>query len=171
MRMTKWLLVCGVAAGPLFTVVYLVEGGMRDHYTPRRHPVSSLAIGERGWRQAANFLGSGSLLLAFAIGVRRIQRAAGDSRWGPRLIGACAVGLIGAGVFRTDPLNGYPPGTPDRQRPPSMHSTLHQLFSAFFFVGLPAACLVFARQFANHAEPRWSAYSRASCAAFVAAFE
>src|SRR5438046_7219224 len=109
MRMTRWLLGCGVAAGPLFTVVYLVEGARRADYRPRRHPVSALAIGERGWRQVANFFASGLLMLAFAIGVRRVQRAAGDTPWGPRLIGACAAGLMGAGLFRPDPLNGYPP--------------------------------------------------------------
>ena len=63
MRMTRWLLGCGVAAGPLFTVVYLVEGALRADYRPRRHPVSALAIGERGYR-------------ASAVGSERVRRHA-----------------------------------------------------------------------------------------------
>ena len=30
----------------------------------------------------------------------------------PTLVGLAGIGLIGAGIFVTDPLNGYPPGTP-----------------------------------------------------------
>jgi len=167
--MTRGLLACGIVAGPLFTLVYLAEGATRDGYNPRRHPVSTLAIGERGWVQMANFFVSGLLLLAFALGIRRAIRPPFGPTWGPRLIGACAVGLLGAGLFRTDPLNGYPPGTPDRQTPPSPHSAVHQFFSAFMFIGLPAACIVFAQQFAKHGESGWARYSWASCIAFVAA--
>ena len=43
---TKTLLVCGVIAGPLFVVAFLVEGATRAHYDPLRHPVSSLALGD-----------------------------------------------------------------------------------------------------------------------------
>ncbi|MFD5667825.1 transposase family protein [Streptomyces anthocyanicus] len=37
------LLACGMAAGPLFTVAYLLQGASRVGYRPFRHPVSSLA--------------------------------------------------------------------------------------------------------------------------------
>ncbi len=45
------LLACGMAAGPLFTIAYLVEGAGRVGYRPLRHPVSSLALGRAGWAQ------------------------------------------------------------------------------------------------------------------------
>jgi Protein of unknown function (DUF998) len=43
------LFVCGVIAGPLFVLVFLVEGAMTPEYDPLRHPVSSLALGSFGW--------------------------------------------------------------------------------------------------------------------------
>jgi len=52
------------------------------------------------------------------------------------LVGA---GLIGAGLFATDPLSGYPPGTPPAAVSPSLHRVLHDLFSTPVFTALPAA--------------------------------
>lgn len=170
MTTTRNLLACGVVAGPFFTVVYLVEGATRAGYDPLRHPVSSLALGDPGWTQTVNFLVTGLLTLAFAIGLRRALPSPGGSTWGPLLIGACAVGLLGAGVFATDPLGGYPPGTPAQLQQYSTSGALHQLFSTLVFVGLPAACLVFARRFAAWGERGWAAYSIVSCVAFVVLF-
>jgi Protein of unknown function (DUF998) len=112
---TKTLLACGAIAGPLFVLVFLVEGATRAHYDPLRHPVSSLAFGDVGWTQRANFLITGLLMLAFAIGLRRALRPLAGPTWGPLLVGAYAIGLLGAGIFVADPMNGYPPGTPDKR--------------------------------------------------------
>ena len=60
---TRRLLRCGVAAGPVFITVFLLEGAVRDGYQPLRHPVSSLALGSRGWIQAGNFALAGTLFL------------------------------------------------------------------------------------------------------------
>jgi uncharacterized protein DUF998 len=82
-----------------------------------------------------------------------------------------AIGLLGAGVFVTDPVSGYPPGTPDRlQGYGSVHAALHDLFSVGTFVGLPAACLVFARRFAGRGERGWAIYSAATGLLFMAGF-
>ncbi len=67
---TKALLGCGVIAGPLFVVAFLIEGATRADYDPLRHPVSSLAFDDFGWMQVANFIVTGLLMLAFAIGLR-----------------------------------------------------------------------------------------------------
>ena len=167
---TERLLACGVVAGPLFTVAYLVAGATRAHYDPLRHPVSALALGDGGWMQTANFVAAGLLMLAYASGARRALRAAGGSRWGSRLVGAYAVGLLGAGLFAADPLSGYPPGTADRLVHSSVQGALHQLFSALVFVGLPILCLVFARRFAARGERAWAAYSVTTCVVFMVAF-
>jgi hypothetical protein len=90
----------GAAAGPLFVAAFLAEGATRPDYDPLRQPVSALALGPRGWRQRANFAVTGTLLLAGAVGLGR--------RGG--LVGAAAVGLLGAGAFRTYPIAGYPAG-------------------------------------------------------------
>ena len=165
------LLACGAIAGPLFTVVWVVEGATRADYSPLRHPVSSLELGDFGWIQVANFIVAGLLTLAFAIGLWRALRPLGGSTWGPLLVGAHAIGLLGAGTFVTDPVSGYPPGTPNRLASyGSVHAALHDLFSTGTFVGLPAACLVFAWRFAGWNERGWAVYSAATGVVLVVAF-
>jgi hypothetical protein len=63
---TRGLLRCGQAAGPVFVAAFLLEGGRREGYQPLRHPVSSLALGPRGWIQTASFTVTGTLFLAAA---------------------------------------------------------------------------------------------------------
>ncbi|MFD8424576.1 DUF998 domain-containing protein [Streptomyces sp. NPDC059466] len=156
---TQVLLACGMAAGPLFTLAYLLEGAGRPGYKPLRHPVSSLALGPTGWVQTVNFVLAGLLSLAFAVGLWH----AGPSHWGALLIGVWAAGLLCAGAFRTDPVSGYPPGTPDQLRHPTRAGTLHDLCSFVGFLALAAACFVLAPS----NSPGWTAYSIASGALFA----
>jgi Protein of unknown function (DUF998) len=138
---TRGLLRCGLAAGPVFVTAFLLEGAVRDGYRPLRHPVSSLALGPRGWIQAANFAVTGTLFLAGAAGLSRAGDPATSSRGTPALIGAAGAGLIGAAVFAADPVSGYPPGTPDALPSPSLAGTAHNLAAVPVFFGLPAAAL------------------------------
>jgi hypothetical protein len=71
---TKTLLACGAIAGLLFVLVFLLEGATRANYDPLRHPVSSLALGDYGSVQSANFVVAGLLTLAFSVGLRRVFR-------------------------------------------------------------------------------------------------
>jgi len=165
------LLACGAIAGPLFTLVWAVEGATRAFYSPLRHPVSSLELGDFGWTQIANFIVAGLLTLAFAIGLGRALQLLGGSTWGPLLVGVHAIGLLGAGIFVTDPVSGYPPGTPNRLASyGSVHAALHDLSSTGTFVGLPAACLVFAWRFAGWGERGWAVYSVATGVVLVVGF-
>ncbi|MFD4527299.1 DUF998 domain-containing protein [Streptomyces sp. NPDC058470] len=154
------LLACGMAAGPVFTLTYLLEGASRVDYQPFRHPVSSLSLGRAGWAQTVNFLLTGLLSLIFAVGLWRV----GPSHWGALLIGVWAVGLLGAGAFRTDPVSGYPPGTPDQLQHHTRAGALHDLFSLIGFLALTVACFVFAL---SHS-PGWAIYSIASGVLFAA---
>ena len=166
---TKELLLCGAIAGPFFTVAWIVEGATRANYDPLRHPISSLSIGDFGWMQTAIFIITGLLILAFSIGLRRALRPSG-SVWGPLLVGLVGIGLVGAGIFVTDPLNGYPPGTPLIPTERTTHGILHDLFGIPFFLGLPITCFVFARLFARWGERRWAAYSALSGLAMFVVF-
>jgi hypothetical protein len=67
----NWLVRCGVLAGPLFVAIFTAHGATLPGYRARRHPVSSLALGTRGWIQKANFLVAGCLYGAFAVGLWR----------------------------------------------------------------------------------------------------
>jgi hypothetical membrane protein len=167
---TKMLLACGAVSGPLFVVVFLVEGVTRARYDPLRHPVSSLALGDWGWLQTANFIVAGLLTLAFAVGLGRALGSEKGSTRGPLLVGVWAVGLLGAGIFPTDPVSGYPPGTPDRLSGYSWHGAFHDLFSLVAFVALAVACFVFGRRFAVRGERGWATYSAVTGVVFVVTF-
>jgi hypothetical protein len=166
---TKAFLFCGAIAGPFFTILWFVQGLTRADYEPMRHPISSLSIGELGWIQVANFIITGLLILALSVELRRVIRPS-DSRWGPVLVGLVGIGLIGAGIFVTDPLNGYPPGTPLIPTERTAHGILHDLFGIPFFLGLPIACFVFARFFTRQGAPGWAWYSRLSGIGMFAVF-
>jgi hypothetical protein len=127
-------------------------------------------MGKLGWTQATAFIVTGLLMAAFAAGARDWLRSRGGSKWGAILIGLMAVGFIGAGLFVTDPVNGYPPESAGLPFRISLTGRLHRLFSAFVFLGLPGACFAFARIFGRGGERRWRLYSLFSCIAFLALF-
>jgi hypothetical protein len=136
---TRRLLRCGVWAGPAFAATFLAEGAVRDGYRPLRHPVSSLALGPRGWIQTANFAVTGGLCLAGAAGLRLAAGRPAGSRTGSVLVAAAGAGLLASAAFRTDPVGGYPPGTPDMPAEFSRVGTAHNLAAFPVFFGLPAA--------------------------------
>lgn len=170
------LLWCGAIGAPLFAVMFLIEDAVPairpPGYNPIRHPVSSLAIGQHGWIQVANFLATGVLLLAFSVGLRPALRRYHGGICAPVLVGLVAIGLIGAGVFTADPLSGYPPGTPALPvgAARTAHGVLHQAFSALVFLGLPAACCVVGYRFARSGRRWWAGYSLATAAVFLTGF-
>ena len=166
----RLLLACGVIGPPIFVVVFLIMGATRADYSPLRHPISALSIGESGWIQAANFVITGLLLLAFAMGLRLALRPSRGSVWGPLLVGLAGLGLIGAGLFTADPINGYPPGTPLMPAERTAHGLLHDLFGIPVFLGLPIACFVFTYRFARVGQRRWAAYSAFSGLAMFVTF-
>jgi Protein of unknown function (DUF998) len=170
-RRPNRLLLGGLLAGPLFVVTFLLEGAFRDGYDPIRHPVSSLSLGPTGWVQIANFLVAGVFTLAFAVGLRRSLKPGPGAAAGPVLIAVWGVGLLGAGVFRTDPVSGYPVGTLAKPDKPSWHGVLHDLlFSLPGFACFAAAMLVFAYAFARRRAPGWASYSGLSGTAFLVLF-
>nr|WP_262402547.1 DUF998 domain-containing protein [Actinomadura sp. CNU-125] len=74
--------------------------------------------------------------------------------------------MLGAGLFRSDPISGYPPGTPARidYTTPGL---LHDAFSMMGFAALIVACFVFARRFARAGSPWRAAASAAAGVAFA----
>jgi hypothetical membrane protein len=160
------LLWSGVIAGALFVLTFLIAGATRDQYRPLRHPVSSLALGPGGWVQTVNFLACGALMLVFAIGLRRALRGQPGGLIGPLLVLCWGMGLLGAGLFVTDPVSGYPPGTADVVTQPTRSGQLHDLISLFGFLALTVSCLVFARHFAKRRQFGAAVYSLLTGIAF-----
>ena len=81
------LLTSGMIAGPLFIIVSLILAFTGEGFDVVRHPASLLALGDLGWIQIANFVASGVLFIALAIGFRRVltsgvgQPLASHSLW------------------------------------------------------------------------------------------
>lgn len=167
---TAALLRCGVVAGPIYIALGLGQALTRDGFDMRRHALSLLSNGDLGWIQIANFLVSGALVLAGAIGVRRLLHPGRGGTWGPILLCGWAVGLIGAGIFVADPGGGFPPGTPEEFTGMSRAGMLHFVFGAVGFYSLIAACFVFARRFAALGRWAWAGYSVFTGVAFFCVF-
>ncbi len=154
---SRWLVRGGVAAGPLFVVASVAHAAVRDGAAFSDHPPSALSNGDLGWVQITTFVAAGLLLAGAALTLRGRLCGAG-SIWGPRLIGAFGVGLIGGGVFRMDPAFGFPAGTPaGKPAEVSWHGAAHGLVFALAFFALMAGCFVFARRYRalHRARLRW----------------
>ena len=159
-RLTHALLCCGIAAGPFWVGLVLVQMATRPGFDIRRHAVSQLTLGDLGWVQMTDFIVAGALVVAFAVGVRRMLNGARGGAWGALLIGVYGLGLAGAGLFPADPAYGFPPGTPDAPGQFSSHGALHLLFASVAFLSIIAAsAVVFARRFSALGEGRRMAYS------------
>ena len=142
-RLAAW---AGMVGPALFVAVFTVEGWLRPGYDARTMYVSELALGPRGWVQAANFVVCGVLLLVFAQGLAAEFRRGVASRAGPLLLALIGVGLLASGFVTMDPAN-----TPRDQL--SLSGRLHNAFGALVFTLMPVTCFVFLRRFRQ--DPRW----------------
>ena len=70
-KVTKSLLTAGAIAGPVYLIVGLAQAFTRPGFDITRHALSLLSNGDLGWIQVTNFLVSGLLVIAGAIGMRR----------------------------------------------------------------------------------------------------
>jgi Protein of unknown function (DUF998) len=172
-------LACGVVAAPIFITAFTAIGAKRNGYDWRREPVSSLGIGGQGWLQRANFGGVGVFYLLAASGLRHCPRRSVGPRSVPTLVAAAGVGLIGSGLFVTDPIGEFAtviPGedgsdTSIRPRPArTREGDLHNLFAIPIFAGLPIAALASAFGAARHGDGRWAGYSACSGVGMMASF-
>lgn len=147
-RVTGSLLGYGVVAGPFYVAVSLAQAAVRDGFDPTRHDWSLLANGAGGWIQIANLILTGLMVVAAAVGYRRAMSTGIGRRWAPRLLAGYGVGMVGAGVFRADPMAGFPAGTPDGPPvAPTVHGTLHFVSGGIGFLALIIATFVLARRF------------------------
>jgi hypothetical protein len=91
------------------------------------------------------------MVIAAAVGIARVP--------GPRaravswFLGAFGASMIVAAAFRADPVDGFPPGTPEGL-PTSISSTgmVHFAAGALGFVSLAVACLLAARAMSRRNE-------------------
>jgi hypothetical protein len=167
--LTRLLLLCGAIAGPLFILILLIQDYTRPGYDPRLDPLSLLSLGDWGWVQITNFVLAGVLNLLYAVGLWGKLHPGRAGTWGPLLIGAYGLGLVTVGIFRTDPVNGFPPGAIAPTQT-TVHGTIHGFGALFVFVMLTAALAVFARLFFTRKERWWAFYCLASAVIILLLF-
>ncbi|RSM85014.1 DUF998 domain-containing protein [Kibdelosporangium aridum] len=168
-RITKSLLGYGVLAGPFYVVISVLQGLTRTGFDFARHPWSVLANGDLGWIQTTNLIITGLMVLAAAVGMRRLLKGGVGGTWGPGLIGAFGLSMVASGIFPADPVPGFPPhdgpvGLAIKNTVPGM---LHFAFGAVGFVCFAIATFVIARRFAGLG---WATYSRITGGAFLLSF-
>lgn len=167
LHQTARLLTAGVVAGPLFLVAWALQAFTRDGFDPGRHPLSLLSLGQLGWIQIANFVVTGGLLVACAVGLRHALRADRGGTWGPRLVGAFGSGMILAGIFVTDAGAGFPAGAPAGAPTMSWHGALHELGYLLAVLSWTAACLVLRSRFVALGQRGWARGCVATLVAFL----
>lgn len=161
---TSALLAAGALGATVFVVTFLVDGATRSGYRPRYHPVSALALGRRGWIQTTNFIVSGTLITASALGIHR----ADANQFLAAAVAVLGLSLVASGIFPMDPMRGYPPGAPATT--PAITSRRHQLHDragVIVFTSLPVAAIIAAVTLDSTG---WVIYAALTAAASVASF-
>ena len=155
---TRSLLGFGVLVGPFYLALGVGQGLVRDGFSFARHPLSVLANGPGGWVQTANFVVSALMVLAAVAGIARA--GAERSRGMRAALVVYALGMIAAGIFRTDPIDGFPPGTP-LGIPTTMSTSglVHLIAGAVTFIAMAIACWAGARTMSKRGERGLSRFS------------
>jgi hypothetical protein len=168
---SRKLLVFSTIAGPIYLVIWLLQIFVRVGYDPTRQDLSLLSNGQLGWIQIVNFLVSGLFTVVGALGMRRVLTKSGGRSWESLLLLVYGLGLIGAGIFVADPMNGFPPGTPNGPPiNPTMSGTLHIVAGAIGFLSLIASCFIFAHKFRKSKQTGWTVFSMLTGVIFLGAF-
>lgn len=169
-QVTLSLLGWGAVAGPFYVVVSLSQALTRDGFDPTRHQWSLLENGDLGWAQVANFVLTGLMLIAFAVGLRRALAGGRGGRWAPVLTGLFGACLVAAGVFRADPALGFPVGTPDGVGTVTAHGIGHFAAAGVGFIAIAACCFVLARRFTAEGAGGLAVFSRVTGLVFLGGF-
>jgi hypothetical protein len=139
---TRSLLGWGVVAGPFYLVFGLVLALTRTGFDLTRHPLSALLLGPGGWLQAVNFILTGIMVAAAAVGFARAPLGRGG-RVAGILLGVYAACLVLSAIFPPDPVAGFPPGVAAPQAVQfSTSGILHLAFGGIGFLALGTAALV-----------------------------
>lgn len=159
---TSTLLKCGVAAGPLFLLIFVMQILLRPGFLFTRDQPSLLSIGPLGSMGVGDMILGGLLVIAGARGIRRVLRQSQTGFWGPLLLQVFGICNVGLGIFVVDPA-----------RPPAgmtLHGTFHIVFGAIGFLSLMVACFVFMRSFFSQNQKAWAIFCGMVGLMFLAAF-
>jgi hypothetical protein len=170
---TRGLLHCGVWAGPFYLAVGLAQAFLRDGFVFAKHPLSVLTNGPGGWIQTVNFVVTGLMVIAAAVGFARVPGPVlgKKSRAMMWFLGGFGASMIVASMFPADPVDGFPPGTP-LGVPTSISTTglIHFIAGALGFICLAISCFLAARVMRRSNVPSLALLSLLSGVAVVLGF-
>jgi Protein of unknown function (DUF998) len=166
---TRSLLRFGVLVGPFYLAVSLIQAVLRDGFDLTRHALSLLANGPGGWVQTANFVLSGLMVIAAAAGFGRVLRP--TSRAVSWFLGGFGASMLVAAVFRADPMDGFPVGTP-LGYPTSISTSglVHFVAGSLGFSFLAVSCLIAAWAMSRRNTPTFARLSLLCGLAIVVGF-
>ena len=166
---TRSLLGYGVVVGPFYLAVGLIQTFVRDGFSFARHPLSVLANGTGGWIQTAKFALTGLMVIAAAVGFWRMP--APRLRAASWFLGAYGAFVFAAAIFRADPMDGFPIGTP-LGVPTTMTTMgmLHFVVGALGFVFFAISAFCAARPLSRRNEKSLARLSLFSGAAIIVGF-
>jgi hypothetical membrane protein len=159
---TRTLLNSGVAAGPVFLLIFVIQILVRPEFRFARSQPSILSIGPLGWIQLTNLVLGGLLVFAGALGIRRVLRESKGGFWGRLLLEVFGIGQVGVGIFVVDPVR-----SPTNM---TLHGTMHIVCGAISFVALMAACFVFVRTFFFRKQKAWAMFCTMTGLMFLIGF-
>ena len=155
----------GVVAGPFYLVFALILALARQGFDLSKHALSLLTLGDTGWLQTLNFALTGIMVVIAGWGVWRAVEGRGRGAGVAVIIAGAAIAL--AGVFRPDPMAGFPPGAEESM---SASGMLHLALGVIEFVAFAIAALLLARFFSTRGEKSRAVSSRLAGVLIVAAF-
>lgn len=163
------LLRWGIVVGVFYLAVGLAQALTRDGFDLGRHALSALANGPGGWIQTANFVLSGLMVIAAAVGLERTLRP--RSRASGWILGVFGVSMVVAAIFPADPVDGFPPGTPEGF--PTSISTpgaIHFVAGALGFLALAVSCITVASALSRRGDRRAARLSLLAGVSVMAGF-
>jgi hypothetical membrane protein len=149
MNTTRSLLGYGVIAGPIYLIVGFAQALTRPGFDVTQDAWSKLCDGHLGWIQITNFIATGLMTVAAAVGLGRARH----TRPAPILVGVYGASLVGAGIF-----------TPGRA------PALHFGFGGVGFLGLIVACFLIGGRFSREGHRPLAWFSRITGVVFLAGF-
>ncbi len=145
--------------GPaVFTAAWAVSTRRQPVYSLANEHISGLAAADAAdpALMTAGFVALGVSTVVFAGELDRRLGGAGRSGYGPALMAASGLALLGAGLFRRDRVSNYPmPGDPDE--PQSWVNDVHDLSSVAAGALALGSLVALAERFAG--DPAWRGLS------------
>jgi hypothetical protein len=163
------LLRAGVVVGPFYLGLGLAQALLREGFDLGRHPLSLLADGPGGWVQTANFVISGLLVIVAAMGIREALRP--QSRAAGWILAVFGVSMLVAAVFRADPMDGFPGGTP-KGMPATLSTSgmVHFMAAGLGFLALAVSCFLVGVAMVRRRERGWVGFSFFAGASVIGGF-